>query len=307
MSDQKPILVTGAAGKVGAVGRTVVERLRQHNLPVRALVRRHDERAEALSAMGAEVVVGDLTHAADVAHALEGCRRMYFGMSVSPTYLEATVIAAAAACERGDLEAFVNISQMTVSQMSLTNMTDSSQQRQHWLAEQVLGWSGLPVVQVRPTVFLEHFFFSAWAASSIARDGTIRLPFGSGRTSPVAVRDVAAVIAAVLENPSPHIGKIYELTGPRSQDMASMAAEYSEALGRPVTYVDVPLDDWRDQELRSRGLPDHVFDHFVTMARLHAENRYERMTRDVAAITGRPALTVRSYVESRADLFGKRA
>ena len=98
-------------------------------------------------------------------------------------------------------------------------------------------------------MFLEHFFFSAWAASSIARDGTIRLPFGSGRTSPVAVRDVAAVIAAVLENPSPHIGKIYELTGPRSQDMASMAAEYSEALGRPVTYVDVPLDDWRDQEL----------------------------------------------------------
>ena len=307
MSDQNPILVTGAAGKVGAVGRTVVERLRQHNLPVRALVRRHDERAEALSAMGAEVVVGDLTHAADVAHALEGCRRMYFGMSVSPTYLEATVIAAAAARERGDLEAFVNISQMTVSQMSLRNMTDSRQQRQHWLAEQVLGWSALPVVQIRPTVFLEHFFFSAWAAASIAEDGTIRLPFGSGRTSPVAVRDVAEVVATVLERPSPHIGKIYELTGPRSQDMASMAAEYSTALGRPVTYVDVPFDDWRDRELRSRGLPDHVFDHFVTMARLHAENRYDRMTHDVEAITGRPALTVRSYVESRADLFGKRA
>jgi NAD(P)H dehydrogenase (quinone) len=40
------------------------------------------------------------------------------------------------------------------------------------------------------------------------------------------------------------------------------------------------------------------------MARLHAENRYDRMTRDVEAITGRPALTVRSYVESRPDLFG---
>ena len=90
----------------------------------------------------------------------------------------------------------------------------------------------------------------------------------------------------MLERPSPHICKIYELTGPRSQDMASMAAEYSEALGRPVTHVDVPLDDWRDQELRSRGLPDHVFDHFITMARLHAENRYERMTRDVAAPAG---------------------
>lgn len=130
-----------------------------------------------------------------------------------------------------------------------------------------------------------------------------------GRTVVERLRQhkLPVVIAAVLENPSPYIGEIYELTGPRSQDMASMAAEYSTALGRPVTYVDVPFDDWRDQELRSRGLPDHVFDHFVTMARLHAENRYERMTRDVAAITGRPALTVRSYVESRADLFGKRA
>jgi NAD(P)H dehydrogenase (quinone) len=57
---------------------------------------------------------------------------------VSAPYLEATVTTAAAARERGDLEVFVNISQMTVSQMSLTETTDSPQQRQHWLAEQVL-------------------------------------------------------------------------------------------------------------------------------------------------------------------------
>jgi NAD(P)H dehydrogenase (quinone) len=300
---RNPILVTGAAGKVGAVGRAIVELLRQRKLPVRALVRRYDERAEALSALGAELVIGDLTRGADVVRALEGCKRIYFGMSVSPPYLEATVIAAAAAREQRDIEVFVNISQMTVSEMSLTEMTESPQQRQHWLAEQVLNWSGLPVVHVRPTVFLEHFFFSAWAASSIKKDGTIRLPFGSGRTSPVAVRDVAEVVAAVLESPVPHIGKVYQLTGPRSQDMAGMAAEYSAALGKAVTYVDVPLDDWRDQELRGRGLPDHVFDHFVTMARLHAENRYDRLTQDVETIIARPATTVRSYVESRTDLF----
>ena len=52
-----PILVTGAAGKVGAVGRTIVELLRQRHLPVRALVRQYDERAEALSATGAEIVL----------------------------------------------------------------------------------------------------------------------------------------------------------------------------------------------------------------------------------------------------------
>jgi NAD(P)H dehydrogenase (quinone) len=300
----RPILVTGAAGRVGAVGRTLVELLRQRALPVRALVRREDERADALRRTGAEVVIGDLTRAGDVARAMAGCQRMYFGMSVSAPYLEATVTAAAVAREHGDLEVFVNISQMTVSQMSLTEMTDSPQQRQHWLAEQVLNWSGLPVVQLRPTVFLQNFFFLAWAAESIAEGGTIRLPFGSGRTSPVDVRDVAEVIAAVLASPMAHIGKVYELTGPRSQDMHAVAAEYSDALRRTITYIDVPLERWRDQELRRRNLPDHVFEHLLTMARLHAANRYDRLTHDVEAITGRPATGVRDFVARHAELFG---
>jgi len=298
-----PILVTGAAGSVGAVGRTVVELLRRRGLPVRALVRREDERAQTLRATGAEVVVGDLTRGADVIHALSGCRRLYFGMSVSASYLEATVIAAAAARQQGGTEVFVNISQMTVSQMTLGNMTDSPQQRQHLLAEQILNWSGLPVVHVRPTAFLENFFFLNWAAESIKKDGTIRLPFGSGRTSPVAVQDVAEVIAVILVNPADHIGKVYELTGPKSQDMRAMAAEYSSALGRPVSYVDVSLEGWRDQELRQRGLPQHVSEHLVTMAHLHAANRYDRMTRDVEKVTGRPALSVHDFVAQHVNLF----
>ena len=197
-----PILVTGAAGRVGAVGRSVVELLRSRGLAVRAMVHREDERAARLRANGAEVVVGDLTIPADVARAMEGCRRIYFGMSVSAPYLEATVIAAAVARELGDIEAFVNVSQMTVSQMSLTNMTDSPQQRQHWLAEQVLNWSGLPVVHVRPTVFLENPLFMNLPAQSIAKDDEIRLPFGTGRTSPVAAEDVAEVVATILANPA---------------------------------------------------------------------------------------------------------
>ena len=152
-----------------------------------------------------------------------------------------------------------------------------------------MNWSGLPVVHVRPTVFQENFFFLAWAAEQIARSGTIRLPFGSGRTSPVAARDVADVVVSVLLEPSPHVGKIYELTGPRSQDLHGLAGEYSAALGRSVTYVDVPLEEWRDRELRSRRLPDHVFGHLLTMAQLHAANRYDRLSSDVEKILGRPA------------------
>ena len=299
----EPILVTGAAGRVGGVGRMVVDLLRQRGLPVRALVHREDERAANIRATGAEVVVGDLTVPTDVARAMEGCRRIFFGMSVSEQYLEATVIAAAVARERGDIGAFVNISQMTVSQMSLTNMTGSPQHQQQFLAEQVLSWSGLPVVEVRPTVFLENPFFTNLTAQSIAKDGTIRLPFGAGRTSPVAAQDVAEVIATILADPTQHVGKIYELTGPRSQDMAGMAGEYSAALGRKITYIDVPLDVWRDSDLRNLQLTEHVFHHILTMARLHAANRYDRTTRDVEAIIGRPATSIRDFVARRTDMF----
>ena len=305
MATDSPILVTGAAGRVGGIGREVVERLRKRGLPVRALVHREDERAVELREAGAEVVIGDLTAPGDVVRAMQGCRRIYFGMSVSPPYLEATVIAAAVARERGDIEAFVNISQMTVSQMSLTNMTDSRQQRLHWLAEQALNWSQLPVVHVRPTVFLEGPFFTNLAAQSIARDDSIRLPFGSGRTSPVAAADVADVVTTILAEPAPHVGKVYELTGPKSQDMTGIAGEYSNALGRRITYVDVPLEQWRDTDLRNLELPEHVFQHILTMARLHAANRYDRSTRDVEVVTGHPGTSIYDFVATRAKLFAR--
>ena len=80
------------------------------------------------------------------------------------------------------------------------------------------------------------------AALSIADNGTIRLPFGTGRTSPIATDDVARVVTTILTDPGPYIGRVVELTGPRSQDMNGVADEYARALNRPVSYVDVPWD-----------------------------------------------------------------
>jgi uncharacterized protein YbjT (DUF2867 family) len=306
-SADSPILITGVPGHVGGVGSAIATNLRRRGLPVRAMARRVDVHTEALRANGVDVVTGDLTRPRDVDAALSGCRRMYFGLSVSPAYLEATATVAAVARAHADIEALVNISQLTVSQMSLAEMTNSSQQRLHWLCEQVLNWSGLPVVHVRPTVFLQHPFFSEWAAESIARDSTIRLPFGNGRTSPVDAMDVADVIAAILVDPTAHIGRIRELTGPRSQDMNGVAAEYSDALGRPVRYSDTPFDQWRDEEVGRRELPHHLCEHLVTMARLHADNRYDRLTHDVETITGRPATSVRDFVVRNRPLFERPA
>jgi hypothetical protein len=41
-----------------------------------------------------------------------------------------------------------------------------------------------------------------------------------------------------------------------------------------------------------------------TMAQLHADNRYDRLTRDFEAIIGRPATSIREYVAKHAELFG---
>src|ERR1043165_5253542 len=236
-----PILITGAAGRLGAVGGTVAGFLLDRGLPVRALVRREDDRAAALRAAGAEGVGGGLLEPGDVYRVVGGCRRVYFGLSVSAGYLEATVTMAAVARELG-VGALVNMSQMTVSQMSIQNMTPSPQQRQHWLSEQALAWSGLPVITIRPTIFLEGFFLPL-TGPSVRDRGRIELPFGRGKTSPVSTADVARVVAAVLADPGPHLGRIYELTGPRSPDMHGMAREFSEALNREVTYADVvPAD-----------------------------------------------------------------
>jgi NAD(P)H dehydrogenase (quinone) len=302
MVDDGSILVTGAAGQVGSVGRTVVGLLLDRGLPVRAMVRRDDERAASLRAAGAQVVVGDLLEPGDVYRVVSGCSRVYFSMSPSAGYLEATVTMAAVAGEAG-VKALVNMSQMTVSEMSIQNTTPSHQQRQHWLGEQALAWSGLPVVTIRPTMFLESFF--QLAGPSIRDRDRIELPFGRGKTSPVAGADVAQVVAAVLADPIPHLGRIYELTGPQSQDMDGIAREFSEALNREIRYSDISPEEW-ERGLKMYRLPEHLMGHLLTMGALHRAGRYDRQADGVQRLTGRPPMSVREFVSLHAEEFGGR-
>src|SRR5437899_10532144 len=96
-----PILVTGAAGRVGGVGRTITEQLLKQGKAVRAMARNEDERAQALRDMGAEVVIGDLLDLDSMHRVIAGCETIYFGMSASDAYLAATVNAAAVAKHHG--------------------------------------------------------------------------------------------------------------------------------------------------------------------------------------------------------------
>jgi uncharacterized protein YbjT (DUF2867 family) len=110
------------------------------------------------------------------------------------------------------------------------------------------------------------------------------------------------VIAALLADPRPHIGKIYHLTGPQSENMHFFAREYSKALGRSITYADIPLEAWREGLLK-RGLPVHLVNHMATMADLHRAGRYDRLSDDVLALTGKSPLSVQEFVRANAGAF----
>src|SRR5271163_5083716 len=303
MTKSPTYLVTGAGGGIAGISPHVVDRLLDRGEAVRAMVHHDDARADALRARGAEVVVGDLTNPIDVQTAMSGVTRMFFNMSVSPDYLQATAVVCVAATEVERLEVLVNISQMTVSQMTARSTEESRQPCLHFLAEHVINWSGVPHVHIRPTVLLENPLFAMLAARSIREAGRISLPFGAGRTSPVASSDVADVVAAVLTAPKNHLGKVYELTGPATLDIDELADQYAQALGRPVTAVRPSYDDWL-QVLGAIGLDPHVQQHIATMAKLHGQDRYNRATHDFEDITGHGAQTVRQYVEEHRDLFG---
>ena len=294
------ILVTGAAGGVGSTAPAAIAILLEQGHRLRAMVHKLDTRADKLRDSGADVVVADMLDIIAVRAAMQGCSVVYFTMSISPTYLEAATNVAVAAKSLG-VKAFVNLSQMTVSEMSETETTSSPHQKQHWLAEQMLRWSGLPVVYLRPTAFFDGMFL-VQGAKAIRDDDAIRLPFADGKTALIAGADVGAAAAAVLANPEPHIGKVYELTGPQSLTMTQYAQQFSGALGRTIKYVNVPPQIW-EAKLQEAKLPAHLIAHLNTMGQLHRENRYDRMTDAFEQLVGRAPISAAEFARRHADVF----
>ena len=164
-----------------------------------------------------------------------------------------------------------------------------------------MAWSGLPVVTVRPTVFLESFFLRL-AAACVRDNDELALPLGNGKTSPVSAVDVARAVSEILDEPAPHIGRVYNLTGFELADLDHYARVFSEALGRTIRDRDVPLSGWTDS-LRELGVPTHLVNHLATMAELHTQGRYDRMTDDLVKLTGKTPTSMYDFVKSHAVEF----
>ncbi|KAL7920219.1 hypothetical protein ACQKWADRAFT_299279 [Trichoderma austrokoningii] len=211
------------------------------------------------------------------------------------------IMAAASRATEG-IELILNMSQMSVAEIDLTHTTGSPQHKLHWLSEQALNWSGVPVTHLRPTAFQENALFLQMPANGIKQSGTIQLPFGKGRVSPVASQDVAECAVQILLHAQDYVGKTVELTGPRSVDMFELAKEYASVTKRPVRYSPTSFDAW-SAEASKIGLPPHVQDHIFTMAKLVEAGRYDRYTDSVQTILGRQATSISPMVKQNLDLF----
>jgi len=69
----------------------------------------------------------------------------------------------------------------------------------------VLSWSGLPVVEVRSTAFLEGLFLQL--AGGVATHERFLAPLVAGKNSTIAAFDVARAVAEILSDPEKHVSK----------------------------------------------------------------------------------------------------
>lgn len=289
-------LVVSAGGRHGATGNYAARQLLAKGLAVRAFVRRADERADALAALGAEIAVGDLRNFNDVRAALDGVERAYFTYPLAEGLLEATTIFAAAG-EQAGLQAIVNMSQITARPDHL-----SPAARQHWLAERVLDWSGIGVTHLRPPFFLENLI--TLAGPTIRAEGKIFVPYGQGRHAPVGGEDLARIAVGILTDPRPHRGKTYVPTGAVSLSMADMATAFAGVLGRSVEYVDIPVERWRAILSSLDGMSPYLIEHLSRVAVSHQEGEFDAVTNVVETIGGSQPKSLEAFIRENATVFG---
>ena len=286
--EQLRYLITGATGTTGGAA---AEQLLDKGKIVRAFVHRDDDRAEALRRRGAEVFVGDLLDFGAVRAALKDVNRAYFVYPIRPGLVQATAQFAQAALEAG-VEAVVNM-----SQASARSDSKSDAARAHWIAEQVLDWSGLSVAHIRPTYFAEWLLYLA----PMIRQGVMSAPFTTGRHAPIAGEDQARVIVGILDNPVEHRGQVYRLYGPVELTHDEIAEIVGRVLGKTVTYQSMPIERWGS--ITGRPGSEFLIQHLREVAIDHTNGVFAGTNDLVEKIGGRSPLTVEAFVSKHRDAF----
>jgi NAD(P)H dehydrogenase (quinone) len=253
-----------------------------------------DARSAALAKSGAEVVVGDLLEINTIRTAMEGVDAVYLCWPVTPGLIHATVNFAQAAKETG-VSAIINLSQRSANRESTSDSC-----RDSFIAEEVLNWSGLPVIHLRPTYFLEWLLYP-WQLPYL-QQGVLRMPVGKGRHSPIAANDQGRAIAALLKNPEEHIRKTIPLSGPVEMNHEQMAEELTEALGRKIVFQDLPIDEYCTS-IEAMGVPPYVVQHLRGAMADYQTGHMSGADNNVEKLTGRKPMSVGEFARAHSDIL----
>ncbi|MFF7179129.1 NmrA family NAD(P)-binding protein [Streptomyces sp. NPDC008121] len=234
MSSQIPmrVAVVGATGfQGGAVARLLAER--HHR--VRTLTRRPEGDRPPLP--GASYVAGDLASAADVRRLFEG---MTHASVVMPLVYEPERVRlyarniALAALEAGIVRLVYNAN--TRVPQGPTSVAAFETRR---IAEAVFRDCGVPLVVVRPPVYLDNLF-SPWNGPALVNDGVLAYPLPEHTPAAwISHRDLAEAVLAALTGEGLD-GRTFDIGGARSMTGAELAAAFGRGLGRAVHYLPLP-------------------------------------------------------------------
>ena len=288
---KNPILVTGATG---TVGRELVTQLLERNDRVRAMV--HDmSKADGLAEKGVEIVMGDLNNPEDVRLAVDQVEKIYLLTPVTPNMVEMTKIMREEA-ERAGVRKIVKQSLLGCDSAPFTTFG-----KLHHDCEKVLKASGMGQTFLRPNQFMQNFI--NYYGDGIRRKDVIAKPCGDGRTSFIDARDIAAAATVVIEG-NWHDGKTYSITGPESIGNADVARILSDVTGRPISYVDVPVEEYRRQ-MSTWGMGDFMMNGMMDVLEAERSNRGSAVTRDFQHLTGRQPNSFARFARDNAVSFAK--
>lgn len=279
------ILVTGASGTIGG---QVARRLAATGLPSRLLAR--DPRRIAVRAANVEAVAAHFGDRDALAAAFQGVERAFIATNdpLRPDYDENLLQAAV----RAGVKHVVRLSALMVTDPG----TDDLISRWHRDCEERIAASGLAWTFVRPRSFMSNTL--AWRRS--LRDGVVRAPFGSARVACVDPRDVARVAVCALTEPG-HEGRAYPVTGPAAITAVEQVRQLAELSGRDARFEEVSVED-AHREL-TRRYPAPIADALAQHLRRRGTNAASRIEPTVQLLTGRPAVSFRSWALAHADAF----
>ncbi|ADJ42802.1 nucleotide-diphosphate-sugar epimerase/NmrA family protein [Amycolatopsis mediterranei S699] len=277
------IFVLGATGKVG---RHLVPALLDAGAPVRALTR---DPARARIDPRAEVVRGDLG-TSDLPALLAGADRVFVLSQGHNADREAATAQAAA---QAGVTHLVKLSTTGVHFGQKDPITLA-----HAEAEQAVREAGPAWTILRPGTFMDNRF--AWVGS-IREENAVYVPDTDPPSALIHARDIAAVAALVLTT-SGHEGATYELTGGEALTTEQQVAILSEAIGRPLKYVEESESAAKERLVRRYGWPAKAVDGLFALKRESAP--HERVVFDtVERLLGGPPLTFAAWARENASAY----